>query len=113
MTYFLTSYEQSNRVKGDRGYRQKRIAEASTIIVPSNLRWLKLVRCNCDIQVITDYKAAIAYIFCYITRPEQQDRKILEEILKCEINSDVKKMLFTMSNVVLSHRQIGRFEAAI
>ena len=73
--------------------------------MPYNREWLKLFKCNIDIQFVTDVWAAVNYLFSYVAKPESKDREILREVARrCGEETSLKSLLFKFGNAVLSHR---------
>ena len=111
---FLTSKELSKRVRGDRDYTLKRETEISRRIVPYNKEWLRLFKCNIDFQFVIDPWAALVYLFSYVSKPESKDHDILKQCArKCKGDTNLRSLLFKFGNAVLSHRQVGKVEAAM
>jgi len=75
---------------------------------------LKTFRCNHDIQVVTDPWAAAEYLFSYVSKNASMEKDLVYQLSNCTCSSlmEAKSILLKTGNAVLSHRQVGKVEAA-
>ncbi|CAF4302560.1 unnamed protein product [Rotaria sp. Silwood2] len=113
-THFRTHNEARILVRGDRDIIMKRLTQESRRIVPYNINILKTFRCNHDIQIVTDPWAAAEYLFSYISKESQMENDLVQKLAgsACYSIEEARKVLLKTGNAILSHRQIGKVEAA-
>ncbi|CAF1487611.1 unnamed protein product, partial [Adineta ricciae] len=113
-THFRTYKEAKILTRGDRDIIIKRISEESRRIVPYNVNLLKTFKCNHDIQIVTDPWAAAEYLFSYVSKEAHMEKDLVQKLAGCTCSTieEAKKILLKAGNAVLSHRQIGKIEAA-
>ncbi|CAF3454536.1 unnamed protein product [Rotaria sp. Silwood1] len=113
-THFRTHKEARILTRGDRDIIMKRTTEESRRIVPYNINLLKTFKCNHDIQIVTDPWAAAEYLFSYISKEAHMEKDLVQKLAGCACSTleEARKVLLKAGNAVLSHRQIGKIEAA-
>ncbi|CAF3453929.1 unnamed protein product [Rotaria socialis] len=113
-THFRTYNQARILTRGDRDIIMKRTTQESRRIVPYNMNLLKTFRCNHDIQIITDPWAAAEYLFSYVSKEAHMEKDLVHKLAGCTCSSveEAKKVLLKAGNAVLSHRQVGKIEAA-
>ncbi|CAF4026002.1 unnamed protein product [Rotaria sordida] len=113
-THFRTHKEARILTRGDRDIIMKRTTEESRRIVPYNINLLKTFKCNHDMQIITDPWAAAEYLFSYISKDARMEKDLVQKLAGCACSTleEARKVLLKAGNAVLSHRQIGKIEAA-
>lgn len=82
--------------------------------MPYNVNLLKTFKCNHDVQIVTDPWAAAEYLFSYISKEAHLEKDLVQKLAGCACSSleDARKVLLKAGNAILSHRQIGKIEAA-
>jgi len=75
---------------------------------------LKTFQCNHDIKIITDPWAAAEYLFSYVSKEAHMEKDLVQKLAGCTCSTleEARKVLLKAGNAVLSHRQIGKIEAA-
>ena len=65
-------------------------------------------------QVITDPWAAAEYLFSYVSKEAHMEKDLVQKLAGCTCSTleEARKVLLKAGNAVLSHRQIGKVEAA-
>ncbi|CAM4979218.1 unnamed protein product [Rotaria socialis] len=113
-THFRMHNEAKILTRGDRHIIMKRTTQESRRIIPYNLNLLKTFKCNHDIQIATDSWAAAEYLFSYISKEAHMEKDLVQKLAGCACTTleEARKVLLKAGNAVLSHRQIGKIEAA-
>ncbi|CAF4671623.1 unnamed protein product, partial [Rotaria sp. Silwood2] len=112
--HFRTHKEARILTRGDRDIIMKRTTEESRRIVPYNINLLKTFKCNHDMQILTDAWAAAEYLFSYISKEAHMEKDLVQKLTGCACSTleEARRVLLKAGNAVLSHRQIGKIEAA-
>ena len=76
-----------------------------------NTEWLRAWNGNMDIQVVLDYFAVITYVTDYYAKDDTGTMEIIKAVLEDTTTKDLKEKMRTISNVFLTHRQMGEAEA--
>lgn len=65
-------------------------------------------------QIITDPWAAAEYLFSYLSKEAHMEKDLVKKLAGCGCSTleEARKVLLKAGNAVLSHRQIGKVEAA-
>ena len=76
-----------------------------------NPEWIRAWNGNMDIQIVLDYFAVITYVADYYAKDDTGTLEVIKAALAQSNSSDLKERMRTVSNVFLSHRQMGEAEA--
>ena len=76
-----------------------------------NTEWLRAWNGSMDIQVVLDYFAVITYVTDYYAKDDTGTMEIIKAVLEDTTTKDLKEKMRTISNVFLTHRQMGEAEA--
>jgi hypothetical protein len=66
------------------------------------------------VQIVTDPWAAAEYLFSYVSKEAHMEKDLVQKLASssCSSVEEARKVLLKAGNAVLSHRQIGKIEAA-
>ena len=80
-------------------------------INPYNIEWLRAWNGNMDIQIVLDYFAVITYVTDYYAKDDTGTMEIIRAVLEDTSSKDLREKMKMISNVFLTHRQMGEAEA--
>ena len=76
-----------------------------------NIEWLRAWNGNMDIQIVLDYFAVITYVTDYYAKDDTGTMEIIRAALEDKTSKDLREKMRTISNIFLTHRQMGEAEA--
>ena len=76
-----------------------------------NIEWIRAWDDNMDIQVVLDYFAVITYVTDYYAKDDSGTMEVIKAALEQTNTHDLKEKMRTISNIFMTHRQMGEAEA--
>ena len=76
-----------------------------------NIEWIRAWNGNMDIQVVLDYFVVITYVTDYYAKDDTGTLEVIKAALEQTNKQDLKEKMRTITQVFLTHRQMGEAEA--